>query len=411
MALKQMGLHNFKALERVQLELGRVTVLIGGNGTGKSSVLQALGLLKQSRQQREFVWNGLEVKAGAFADVVTFGATKRQMEFTLVLDDLIPSPLAQDGRARYTCSFTLVVDVYGLVRQGLSYDLPEVTIRGTFDFKGNRGEVTPSQIQGGIRITAGAAMLGSVVYVSADNPDFYRATRKLGDTVIDLLEGTYVVPLERAVKELTYPEGVAPSDFRSPGDVGNFLVYKQEAREKVSRWLSEVVGEELSVDFHRSTNPAGVLIEIRRGRESINVAHEGAGLQHVLWPLAQLAVAPVGAVVCIEEPEIHLHPQAQAHLSRALARIPKEEDKHLLLTTQSEHLLMGFLTQVAEGTLSPDELAVYYFEKSPGAAAAASRLKVDPDGTIEGGLRGFFEVSFDEMERYLKAQAKAAGHK
>lgn len=410
MALKQMGLHNFKALERVQLELGRVTILIGGNGTGKSSVLQALGLLKQSRQQREFVWNGLEVKAGTFADVVSFGATRRQMEFALVLDDVIPSPLAQDVKERYTCSFTLVVDAYGLVKQGVSYDLPGVTIRGTYDFKANLGEVTPLQIQGGVRITAGSPMLGSVVYVSADNPDLYRATRKLGDAAIDLLEETHVVPLERAVKESIYPEGVAPSDFRSSGDVANFLVYKQEAREKVSQWLSEVVGEELNVDFHRSMNPAGVLIEIKRGRESVSVAHEGAGLQHVLWPLAQLAVAPAGAIVCVEEPEIHLHPLAQAHLSRVLARIPKEEDKQLLLTTQSEHLLMGFLTQVAEGALRPDELAVYYFEKSLGAAAAVSRLKVDPDGTIEGGLRGFFEVSFDEMERYLNAQAKARGH-
>ena len=41
-------LENFKCFERVEIHPKRVTCFVGANGTGKSSVLQAFGLLKQT---------------------------------------------------------------------------------------------------------------------------------------------------------------------------------------------------------------------------------------------------------------------------------------------------------------------------------------------------------------------------
>ena len=40
-------LENFKCFERVEIHPRRITCFVGANGTGKSSVLQAFGLLKQ----------------------------------------------------------------------------------------------------------------------------------------------------------------------------------------------------------------------------------------------------------------------------------------------------------------------------------------------------------------------------
>ena len=41
-------LENFKCFERVEIHPKRVTCFVGANGTGKSSVLQTFGLLKQT---------------------------------------------------------------------------------------------------------------------------------------------------------------------------------------------------------------------------------------------------------------------------------------------------------------------------------------------------------------------------
>ena len=52
----------------------------------------------------------------------------------------------------------------------------------------------------------------------------------------------------------------------------------------------------------------------------------------------QLITADKLATVLIEEPEIHLHPKAQAELAEVLADTAKAEDKQIIMTTHSEHL-------------------------------------------------------------------------
>ena len=48
--ITNITLGNFKCFRQVSIDPKLVTVLIGPNGTGKSGVLQALMLLKQSRE-------------------------------------------------------------------------------------------------------------------------------------------------------------------------------------------------------------------------------------------------------------------------------------------------------------------------------------------------------------------------
>lgn len=409
MAIRGIELENFKSLERANLELGTITVVIGANGTGKSSILQALGLLKQSRQQRDFVWNGLEVESGGFPEVVSFGATKRQMRFALAIEAKVPTSLSSvESPANYSCKYSFSIDNFAAVRQEAEYSLPGETILSSFDFKTNRGTVTPSKLYDTVRLRYPGPIIGTGLYIDTSGQDTaaLKAAMDMGNIIINSLEHTYFIPVERGLRKAAYQQKMAPADFRVPEDVANFLVYKQDAREHVSKWASEVLGESVEINFHR-IETGELSIEIKRMKESINVAHEGAGLQNLLWPLAQLAVAPESALITIEEPEIHLHPMAQVKLSDVLTTAAKEEAKQLLITTQSEHLLLGFLTQVAEQILKPEELSIYYCEKA-GAASQAARLQVSADGSVDGGLRGFFEANFDEMARYIKAQSREA---
>lgn len=405
MTIKGLELENFKSLEKASIEFGSITVVIGANGTGKSSILQALGLLKQSRQQKEFVWNGPEIKSGGFPDIVSFGATKRQIRFILSFEAPIP-PILSIAPPSYTCKYSFAIDNFGAVRQEAEYILPDKTIMSSFDFKTNRGSVYPNKLTDTVRLGYPGAIIGSVLYVDATNAETnaFKAAMDMGSIVIDSLERTYFVPIDRGLRIASYPQKIAPQDFKVPEDVASFLVYKQDARERVSKWASEVLGEDFTINFHRlETNELS--IEILRKKESINIAHEGTGLQNLLWPLAQLAVAPEHALVTIEEPEVHLHPSAQVKLSDVLTNATLQENKQLFITTQSEHLLLGFLTQVAEKKLAPKQLSIYYCEKI-GSSSQAIKLEVSKEGTIEGGLRGFFETNFEEMARYLQAQIK-----
>lgn len=68
--LRQVSLENFKAFAKVSIDLGLITVLIGPNGTGKSSIARSLMLLKQSKGQIELRLNGPYVFLGDYQDVV-----------------------------------------------------------------------------------------------------------------------------------------------------------------------------------------------------------------------------------------------------------------------------------------------------------------------------------------------------
>ena len=119
-----------------------------------------------------------------------------------------------------------------------------------------------------------------------------------------------------------------------------------------------------------------------------------------------LVTADKGATVLIEEPEIHLHPKAQAELAEVLADTAKSDGKQIIMTTHSEHVAGRLLTLVAENKLTTEDLAIYSFEKDEKGECSASEIEVTELGQTQGGLTGFFETDLAEMDRYVKALQK-----
>ena len=98
-----------------------------------------------------------------------------------------------------------------------------------------------------------------------------------------------------------------------------------------------------------------------------------------------------------------MHPRAQAELASVLAEAAKAEDKQLIMTTHSEHILGRLLTLVAEEKLSKDELAIYSFEKDDVGVCTAGEIEVTEDGRVIGGLKDFFETDLAELDRYIRS--------
>ena len=99
--LQRLGLRNFKAFRQQSFDLAPITVFVGRNGTGKSSVLQALAFLKQSSKAGKQVYSAVEgwpvlVDLGEFSDVVHKGdssvAIGLQLEAELTSLGRLPWP-------------------------------------------------------------------------------------------------------------------------------------------------------------------------------------------------------------------------------------------------------------------------------------------------------------------------------
>ncbi len=88
--LTEARIQNFKSIQRLQLSLGRVTVLIGENGSGKSNILEALALASAASQDKldpEFlVSRGIRVAEPQFMRTAFPGSTDEVIELSLLFD-------------------------------------------------------------------------------------------------------------------------------------------------------------------------------------------------------------------------------------------------------------------------------------------------------------------------------------
>ena len=407
--ITNITLDNFKCFRHVSINPKLVTVLIGPNGTGKSGVLQALMLLKQSKDdvrsldlQGDLVWFAPE----AFVFQST-GEIPSEVEIGLSGYWLIESKAAQ-SKVDFTVALRYLKDARLLGKRG----------KTTLKAFGENWEIPVTYMDRQRRVDTA---VGALVYVSrhgindfsgngytgaqGEYPDFWEQVSRAPRDAIGSMK---VVPAARALARGIYglgPEG--SDDISSVGGLGKqeedtatTLAYSRRDVEEVSGLMKRVTG----VGFRMDTVPpqsARPVSEASSG--DFSLVAEGFGTNTLVQLLFEMVRAVPGATVLIEEPEVHLHPKAQADLASVLVEEAKAADKQVIMTTHSEHVAGRLLTLVAEGKLSPEEVAIYSFEKDENGVCSAEEIKVTEHGQVVGGLKSFFETDLDEMRRFVDA--------
>jgi predicted ATPase len=77
-----------------------------------------------------------------------------------------------------------------------------------------------------------------------------------------------------------------------------------------------------------------------------------------------------------------------------------------MITTHSEHIVLGLLEAIMEKKLDANDLRIYYFEKENGITKS-SKLQIDENGRVEEGLKGFFDVDMKHINRLLEVLKKS----
>ena len=124
--IRALSLHNFKCFARQSFELGHLTVLAGLNGAGKSSVLQALLLLRQSEEQgllrhEGLALNGNWVQLGTAADALYEGAEADEFGFAL---------RSEHAEANWRFAYDRAADVVRLLPDGAGDRIYEESLFG-----------------------------------------------------------------------------------------------------------------------------------------------------------------------------------------------------------------------------------------------------------------------------------------
>lgn len=430
--LNSLHLKQFKAwADTGQIALKPITMLLGTNSSGKSSLIQSLLLLKQTVEspdrtihlnlggdERNDVFN-----FGDFSSILTQGSSDRQFEIHFIFTRNNPEERIKAGAfdAVYgqTTNGAVVIQQLRLSAQpdGPSFRVQRrekgafaIYVDSEATTRGKSRDYAPER---SIAFASKAVTLlgedGSVVQ------DISLAIRRELESLV------YLGPL-RQKPQRDYPwnkgqPGIIEPDGRQAIDVllASALLQGPDRNriiEEVSRWLKRMdLADQLQVrQVGRSTR-----YEVVIDSQSVaaNLRDVGIGISQVLPVLTIAFFAPPGSTILLEEPEIHLHPLAQSALAELFVEVARDRHVQFIVETHSEHLFRRMQTLVAREDLSTDDCELYFVEKE-GGLAQLRRLELDAYGRVTNWPDRFFGDALGETEeqaRLMFCRRMEAGRK
>ena len=130
-----------------------------------------------------------------------------------------------------------------------------------------------------------------------------------------------------------------------------------------------------------------------------NLIDVGYGVSQVLPVITQLLRPEAPPLFLLQQPEVHLHPSAQAALGSMFCRVA-ETGPQLIVETHSDHLIDRVRMDVRDGALRPADVSVLFFERDELDVRIHS-LQIDEDGNIAGAPRGYRRFFMEETRRSL----------
>ena len=375
--LTRIEIRNLKCFQELELPCAPLNLLCGLNGTGKSSLIQALLLLRQS------------VESGALDDCRLDLAGHR-------IDLGTANDVIHDGN----------VDPY------IQFSLTESNVSHCWEHKFERR--TDESASGG-RLEGFWADPDSESVLA--NHCRWVSSQPFAGLLL-------YVPAERVGPRKTYPESAthsATGDFGPSGEFAwNYLVTRQrrllsdsdprvpEGNQRLlidvfDHWLQTVSpGAHLELE---QIDRADVVVpgfgfdqpgEARtRPYRATNV---GFGLSYTLPVILALLSEP-GTLALIENPEAHLHPRGQTRLGELAARAAVA-GVQVFVETHSDHFMDGVRIAVKEGLIAPDDVKFNYFERE-GNEASVTTPEIDRDGRLSEWPQGFFDQAGENLDRLL----------
>lgn len=423
--LTHLKLENFKIWRSTKpIRLAPITLLLGTNSSGKSSLIQSLLLIRQTVKGDD---PNLDLNLGNpdADDSVTLGQFKDVLcrhgaatESTSATQVGIEFRWSEDGQAESSTLFSarynkgpagsaeLAFLRLGRDGQGFSvqrrkagiYRLSLATqakpLGQNADFRPQRSFAFSASTlnklgaQGELIKQIGPALLnelGRIIYLGPvrrlAQRDYVWAGRMpahIGDDgakAVDALIASGVAL--QATKKRNQPVPVEALLF-----------------EQTIRWLKDMnLADGLSI--RALGNSARYELLIENGEQASNLKDVGVGVSQVIPVIVAALFAQPGHIVIVEEPESHLHPLAQSKLAELLAQVSKDRNVQFIVETHSEHLFRRMQTLIAKQQITPKDAAMYFVERD-GKAARMRPLELDDFGRVKNWPEGFFGDALGE---------------
>lgn len=394
-----------------KIELKPITILIGENSSGKTTLLATLAAaLSASPASLENPFNRAPFELGSFDTIATYrgGAYGRATHFAIGLN--IPRPKFNFWMQYESSHGSPVVNAYRITT-------PQCELN--FDFNAHQLQVSSGQEYVGRRISTTVEFhLDRKADTSIDMltpilPQLHEAltAKKSGSALFEhvfrairLQQGGRpkfigLAPLRQRPRR-TYDELI--EEVKPEGDHVPVVL---------SRLLHSTAGQasDVATDLTNFGKASGLFEKIfvrRMGKlasdpfqvriklkgPDANLTDVGYGVSQALPIIVDSLVSVKGAYVLIQQPEVHLHPRAQAALGDFFVSQATSGSKNFVIETHSDYLIDRIRMAIGDGRISADMVQLVYLDRNK-LDSRAHHLNVGNSGEIvdpPNGYRAFF---------------------
>lgn len=420
--ITKLAIRNFKSIGEpgVEIDLKPLTIFLGPNASGKSNILEAIGLFSQSIN-KDIHCGGPLVEYRDFVDTIHKRETNRWLEIEvctkideketkqfLKIQDKLNVQLNNIG---YRYSFKKLNDE---AKHSIKIDNQEV-IKVTNEFiegvgRQDRFEYPPmlafKPCGGDIRQLFDRRIF-KAERIEEEALPFLDAAEKIIEIIRSKIEKKviFISAVRGLVQEMVKAGGI-PKDV---GKHGEYLIHllsfifssMQHKKQAIAivEWANKFgIGE-----LHAGWRGGDELISEYREpvfEVILNLAMASQGSKQILPVITQLFWSQPDDIIMIEEPEISLHPKSQVILTELFAKAISE-GKQIIITTHSEFLPLAFRKPIEKGLLKLDDIAVYHIKKEK-EGSVAEKLELTDEGYIKGWIPSFSEIEEKLLEEWIE---------
>ena len=411
-----------------------ITLLVGENSTGKTTFLGCYGVLHQLLSARWFSiargdFNQEPFSMGSFRDIVRSRRSPggRIDEFKL---GLAAVPANGTGMPPYLTRITFSEEGSQPIVSSVRYEFDS----GSFlDLRRDHPEGTVLTIPGGeamiefplgdwmwflnrLSSERGEGLLGEsadlrhiVDYLSGLSSSRKKKSNRLGSSIWlqDLPRLIPVAPLRSKPKRTYDPirETASPDGEHIP-----MLMMRLDRTDK-SGWSA--LHDDL-VEFGRASglfsdikvrrhgrqmsDPFQLQVKVRSGPRA-NIMDVGYGVSQSLPILVDVRTEKE-CTFLLQQPEVHLHPRAQAELAGLFVESFKTHGNRFLVETHSDYIIDRVRILVRKRHVNADDVSILYFEPK-GSAVTIHSLTLDEDGNLQNTPKGYRDFFVKESDRLL----------
>jgi len=331
--LTQMNITGFRRLFSVDMEMRPLTVMIGANGVGKTSVLEVFSLLSASAKGQ---LKNILSKFGGISDILT--SDKADVaRFNISMARPASTPLS------YSLTLNLKGMSYEIGSETLTQENPDSFVSPSQYIDANRTDIRYFRPEDNklVRPTWEHSPFETSLFQMpklSQTPEFFR--QQLADITYysaHALNVGYHAPIR-------LPQKMQPATH--PGHHGEDLVTCLFYLRETDRTRFEIIEDTLAVafpSFERLDFPpvaAGTLAMTWKDKnfsKPLYMNQLSEGILRFLWLIALLHSPDLSAVTLIDEPEVSLHPQLLSILTDAMSEA--SEHTQLIVATHSERLI------------------------------------------------------------------------